>query len=83
MLSHLLALPLMSLCEQCGLPVRTIGDAAVAQAVVSLLVRKLWFLTDFQCLDLNVWLRRHSSSVCSYFSELLEAEKAGDVTLVW
>lgn len=32
-LSHLLAQPLMSLNEQCGLPVRTFGRAAVAQPV--------------------------------------------------
>lgn len=37
-LSYLLAQPLMSLNEQCGLPVRTFGDAAVAQAVHFLIV---------------------------------------------
>ena len=37
-LSYVLAQPLMSLNEQCGLPVRTFGDAAVAQAVGFLLV---------------------------------------------
>lgn len=38
LLSCVLAQPLMSLNEQCGFPVRTFRDAAVAQAVHFLLV---------------------------------------------